>query len=182
MVCGLAIHFIKIEFLWKFGFHVFVIIVDNGHVGIEIASRVEDSVEAAGFLLEVFEAEHDRDVGALGNDVEAFLPLVDFLSGGFGTNGEKDIVVFAKHVNHLLDEVVLFAAVNGDAAEFAEGPTHEAVFEEFCFHHHFEMQVLRPKESPTYEEVFNGSVRCHDANALAYIFWNGVDGFPAANP
>lgn len=123
MVCGLAIHFVKVEFFGEFGFHVFVIIVDDGHVSIEIASGVEDGVESACFFLEVFETENYRDIGTMSDDVETFLPFVDLLTRGFGTDDKEYFVIFAEHVNHLLDEVVLLAAVNGNATKFAECPT-----------------------------------------------------------
>ena len=122
-VSGLAVHFVEVEFFGEFGFYVFVIVVDDGHVGIEVAGGVEDGVESAGPLLEVFETEYDRDIGTLGDDIETFLPLVDFLACGFGADDKKHFVIFAEHVNHLFDEVVLLAAVNGNATKFAECPT-----------------------------------------------------------
>ena len=181
-VSGLAVHFVEVEFFGEFGFHVFVIVVDDGHVGIEVAGGVEDGVESASLFLEVLETENDRDIGAVSDDVETFLPFVDLLTRGFRADDKKHFVIFAEHVNHLFDEVVLLAAVNGNATKFAECPTQYGSVEELLFHHDFEVETLRPEESPADEKVFNGSVRCDDADALFDVIWYGVDGFPAANP
>ena len=119
---------------------------------------------------------------AFSDVIESAFPLVDFLSRGFGTNNEKHFVVLAEHVNHLLDEVVAVTTVDGNGSEFQKQASENRVFEKFGFHHHFEMQPLRPEKCPPYEKVFYRSVWCHNADAFPDVIGYGVDGFPAANP
>lgn len=162
-----------------FGFDVFVIVPNLGKVFVVIASRIEDPFDAAVFPLVVDETHDDGHFGTFGDDIEPFLPVFHRLPRPFGAYEEMGVLGFAEHVNHLLHEMVLVTAVDGDAAQLLQDPADDGL-EELLFDHHLELDVVVPIESKADEEVFDGCVGRYDANRIAQVSWSFVDGCPTA--
>ena len=118
-------------------------------------------------------------MGAFGDDIEAFLPVVDGFSGTFRADNEVGVGVLAEHVDHLFHEVVLVAAVDRDAAHLLQYPSEDGL-EELIFHHHLELDVVAPEVGKADKEVLNCGVGRHDADGVTQIGRSVVDGFPPA--
>ena len=162
-----------------FGFDVFVVVPNLGKVFVVIARRIEDPFDATVFPLVVDETHDDRNMGTFGDYIEAFLPMFHRLPRPFGADEEMGVLGFAEHVDHLLHEMVLVAAVDGDAAQFLQNPADDGL-EELLFDHHLELDAVVPIESKADEEVFDGGVGRNDANRIAQISWSFVDSRPTA--
>lgn len=162
-----------------FGFDVFVIVPNLSQVLVVIACRIKDPFDATVFPLVVDETHDDGNIGTFGDDIESFFPVFHRLSRPFGADEEMGVLGFAEHVDHLLHEMVLMAAVDRDAAQLLQDPTEDG-FEELLFDHHLELDAVVPIESKADEEVFDGGVGRYDANRIAQVSWSFVDGCPTA--
>ena len=158
--------FVKVETFRVLRLDVFIVVPDLSEVFLIIASGIKNPFNAAVFFLVVDETEENGHLGALGNDIEAFFPVVDGFSSAFGTNDEMGVLVLAEHVDHLFNEVVLVAAIYGNAAHLLKDPSDDGL-EKLLLHHHLESVAIIPIKTKANKEILDGSMGCHDAHSVA---------------
>ena len=77
------------------------------HVRFNIASHLEQTLDAGKLSFEVEEAQRDRQAGALGNVVEPGFPVRDFGSSPFRRDDYRQASATLKGVNSALHQISL---------------------------------------------------------------------------
>ncbi len=91
---------------------------DGGHVRVKVARGLKDGAQAASFAAVIQIRQHDRDLGADGNVIEAGLPVACFAATAFWGHGELQRAGGGldgrdRRSNH----VIGFLSVHGQAAQ-----------------------------------------------------------------
>ena len=122
------------------------------HVFFDVTRRNEGTCAGDGFGRIVYPEKHDGYLGFQGDVVEAFFPLRVGFSGTFGRNGQVELAGGSKTPGHLVNQRILFAAVDGDTSHSLE---HQVEREEepFLFHHEMGVAPQRTIEELADEQV-----------------------------
>ena len=101
--------------------NIFIKIVQDFKIRLDISSGRHHGAHPAPFSFEVHEAQGNRNTGAEGNIVEARLPVIAFGTFTLRGNADDEFVILLKMFNGLCNHIVAFTAIDGNAAE----PLHE---------------------------------------------------------
>ncbi len=113
---------------------------DDGHVGLGVAGEQHFGTEAADFFVVVEKAEHDGDLRASGDVVEAGFPTFCLAARALDGDGDDELVAPMKQLDGLGDHAGVLTAIDCDAAAVSHHYPVRAL-EEAVFAHPIDLQA-----------------------------------------